>query len=73
MLVVCVVYVPRSTHACQGGDDNHADIPHEQHDGGQYVDVHVSKRILDAQVHEAVRHAFHVVFARETVWCEKML
>lgn len=44
------------THACQGGDGNHADVPDEQHDGRKYVDMDVSECILDTQVHEAVRH-----------------
>ena len=48
--------LPRATYACHGGDDNHTDVPDEQHDRRQYVDVYVSKCILDAQVDEAVGH-----------------
>lgn len=58
------------THACQGGDGNHADVPDEQHDGRKYVDMDVSKCILDTQVHEAVSHGClrEGVFARLVVF-----
>ena len=44
------------TYACHGGDDDHADVSDEKHHGREYVDVDISKGILDAQVDEAVSH-----------------
>mmetsp|Transcript_5197 Transcript_5197/g.13205 ORF Transcript_5197/g.13205 Transcript_5197/m.13205 type:complete len:215 (-) Transcript_5197:311-955(-) len=47
----------REEYAGGGGDENHAAVPHEQHDTGEDVDVHVFERVLKPQVpQEAVRH-----------------
>ena len=50
------IHVSPATYACHGGDDNHADVSDEKHHGWEYVDVDISKGILDAQVDEAVSH-----------------
>ena len=48
--------VPGEQDARDGDDDDVGDVARHEHDGGEDVHVDVTQRVLEAQVHEAVRH-----------------